>query len=144
MRSVALRKRLEALEAQSVRTKTAPGWTPEKMTEKVIDELDFAATTNSPVYLSRYELELLGVEDPRELPDRVRDLVRIHPTGYGFIAKRYADAPEEPFESWREKVRKHRELVQAFVEESRRRDAALIARNRKACGLLPLEEDRGA
>ncbi len=135
-----LNNRLERLEERVAGMKPAPGWTPEKMIERLLDDLDFALATHSPEYLSHDELALLGVDHPRDLPERVRNLVWLRPPGSGMVAKRYEKPPQEPFESWRDRVRKHRERVRAFVEESVRRDAELMAENRKACGLPPLEE----
>lgn len=132
-----LRRRLEGLEEQAVGIKPAPEWTPEELREKVLDELDFALATDSPVSLCREELAALGAGDPSELPEPLRRLVGLAP--YAVIAKRYGGPPQKPFVGWREGVRKHRERVRAFEEETRRRDAELIAENRRACGLPPLE-----
>ena len=117
---------------------TAPGWTTEKMIEKLADELDFHVSTDTPIDLCRYELELI-VEDPEDgleaLPEEISYLVRLQRPDYPAIVKRYEEPPKEPFVCWRDKVRAHEERVRAFSEESRRQGRELIARNRAAYGL---------
>lgn len=119
-------------------TRPAPDWTPEEMREKVLDELDFALATDSPVHLCRDELALFGVVSVDGLPEQLQRLVLLRPPAWGEIKHRYKEPPQRPFKSWRETVRKRWESVRAFEEESGRRDRELIAENRRACGLSPL------
>ena len=121
----------------------APEWAPEDVREKVLDELDLALATESPVHLCREELAAPGVGALDELPERLRYIVRLRPPTWGQIVKRYEDPPQKPFVGWREVERWHGERVRAFEEEVRRRDEELIAQNRRACGLPPLEGGEG-
>lgn len=136
-----IEKRIEGLEAR-IGTRLAPEWTPEDMREKVLDELDFALATGSPVHLCRDELALLGVDSADGLPDQLRRFVVLRPPTWGEIKHRYKDPPRRPFESWRERVRQHEERVRAFVEEGRQRDRELLETNRASVGLPPLSAEQ--
>ena len=84
-----LRRRLEGLEERAAaKMEPAPEWAPEDVREKVLDELDSALATDSPVALCREELAAPGVGDLDELPEPLRRLVWLEPATYMQIAKR--------------------------------------------------------
>lgn len=134
-------RRLDALEEQAGNG-LAPDWTPEEMREKVLDELDFALSTDSPVYLCRDELVLLGVDSVSGLPEKLQRLVDLRPHTWGEIKHRYKEPPQRPFENWREKVSKQNERVRVFVEETKQCDRELLENNRASVGLPPLTAEQ--
>ena len=84
--------------------------------------------------------EVTGDVRPEDLPEGVREYFeRMDPRAQPARERRLYEErrlPREP--TARERVRLHREKVQAFEEESKRRDRALLEENRRACGLPPL------
>lgn len=88
---------------------------------------------------------ITGDVRPEDLPEGVREYFeRMDPAkqpGRERWLYEHRRLPAEP--AGRERVRLHEEKVRAYVEESKRRDRALIEENRRACGLPPLEDDAG-
>ncbi len=135
-------RRIARLEEQTAGAEPARHWPREDMREKVLDELDFALATDSPVALCREELALLGAGDPSELPERLRRLVWLQPPTHWQIAKRYEGPPQRPFEGWRDRARRHEERVRDFVEEAKQGDRELLETNRASVGLPPLTPEQ--
>ncbi len=92
--------------------------------------------------------DAFGAHAPR--PVRLEDLPewaskhfeRMGPDRQAERDRRLCELRVVPFESWRERVRRHEERVRARQEESRRRDRELLERNRAACGLPPLTPEQ--
>ncbi len=137
-----IRRRIEGLEGHVAVAPFAPGWTREEIAAKVLDEIDFALATNSPVSLSEGELDAVGARGVDELPGWLQPLVRLVPPDRGEVRHRYKDPP--PFEGWRDKVRRHEEGVRAFVEASKQEGRELLEKNRASVGLPPLTPEQVA
>lgn len=131
-----LRKRLEDLEGRTIAARPSAEWSREKVAEKVVDELDFAHATTSPVYLCDAEFGAVGMDGVDDLPEWLRPRVRMRP--WEDVRHRYGGSPERPFEGWRERARKHGERVEAYIRESKQRDRELLEDNRASVGLPPL------
>lgn len=138
-----MERRVRRLEVKGAHSggRAAPHWTPEDTTLKVLDEMDFAVATNSPMEICEEELEAVGVRDLSELPDAVRPHIVLQPSTCGAIRKRYEGLPAA-FESWRDKVARYQEQVEARVKESKQRDRGLLKDNRAACRLPPLTSEQ--
>ena len=133
-----IRRRLASLEGQVSGIQFAPGWSQEEIEEKVLDEIDFALSTRSPVSLCNDELEALDVGTVSDLPEWLQPHVDLRPPTWGTIRHRYKYPPEHPFESWRERVRKRQEGSEEHRKQSKQRDRNLLEENRAACGIAPL------
>ena len=131
-----VRFRLESLEARTARAPFAPGWSREEVAEKVLDEIDFAVATDSPLDLCEGELEAIGAGGVGDLPGWLQPRVCVRPPTWGTVRHRYEEPP--PFVGWRENVRRHEERVRAFEEASKQRDRELLETNRASVGLPPL------
>lgn len=135
-----VRRRVEDLEGRAAAARPSAAWSREEIAERVVDELDFAHATDSPVNLCDAELEALGMDGVDDLPGWLRPRVLMRP--WEGVRHRYQGPPERPFGGWREQVRKHRERVEARMRESKQRDRELLEDNRAACSLSPLTPEQ--
>lgn len=137
-----IRRRVEDLEGRAASATPSPEWSREEMAERVLDQIDFAVATDSPVVLCEAELEAVGVAGVGDLPEWLRPRIQIPLPAWGKVRHRYEDPPQRPFEGWRERVDKHQERVEERCRESKQRDRELLERNRAACGLPALTPEQ--
>lgn len=150
-----LGRRIERLEelADPVPQKRGP-WPVEDQLEDVLDILwdhrngryTYAATDRELRLMASMCAgeEITGTVESEDLPEGVREYFdrmdpREQPARERYLYERRR-LPEEP--NARERVRLEEERVRAYVEESKRRDRAMLEENRRACSLPPLSPEQ--
>lgn len=110
-------------------------WPLEDQLASVADHLDFHMTYGTVAPCTDRELGLISGAFPEGVPERVLEHTRrMDPKLQEERDRREYEARGD-FLPWREHVRKVEEEHRAYAEESKRRDRALLEKNRAACGL---------